>query len=163
MLVDSSCTNLPVVNPNETVSTQPISIGSSHPHKSKEQFIVNTPVESTTHKRRRVNNTTNVQQHNPAGVLKLSANSSHNPPVGMEHDGAHEEPFVAVSSSSVQPSVLQIGANQQFRIPNNAFSDQTILKSTVQYDATYPLCTNSAETDATMRGRARVSRSVSRA
>ena len=119
------------------MSTQPISIGSSHSHISKEQSIVNTPVESTTHKQRRVNNTTNVQQHNPTGVLNLSANSSHNPHVGMERDGAHEEPFVAVSSSSVQPSVLHIRANQQFRIPNNAFSDRTILES-VQSDATHP-------------------------
>ena len=135
------------------LSTQPIGTGRNHPRISKEQSIVNTPVESTDHKQSRVNNTTNVQQHNPAGVLKLSANSSHNPP---------KEPFVAVSSSSVQPSVLQIGAHQQFRIPNTAFSDRTILKS-VQPNATHPLCTNSAETDTTMRRRARVSRSVSRA
>ena len=124
------------------LSTQPIGTGRNHPRISKEQSIVNTPVESTDHKQSRVNNTTNVQQHNPTGVLKLSANSSHNPP---------KEPFVAVSSSSVQPSVLQIGAHQQFRIPNNAFSDRTILKS-VQPNATHPLCTNSAETDTTMRG-----------
>ena len=42
------------------------------------------------------------------------------------------------------------------------FSYQTLLKS-VQFDATNTLCTNSAEAGTTIRGRARVSRSISKA